>query len=176
MMELIFFGVQGNYAFGSNWKLNYVHKPRLLNHRGKLHWPKPSPNHKIWLHSDWRLNENLPLLNHKAPGRHFHFAPIGSTACFHHPLLIPLFNRLESYPFITPPLYPLTCHDAPIPHRETIRGQIKLSWALPLWNATKNRDWCAAALLPPLNIYPHFFFFSSSPLLILSSTPTTFFS
>lgn len=37
---------------------------------------------------------------------------MGTDTCFHHSAY-PLFNRLESYPYITPLLYHFICHDFP---------------------------------------------------------------
>lgn len=81
-------GFRWNWSniFRSNWKSFQFHSLCDVNHRRNYVDQKPVPNHKIWLHWDWKLNENLPQLNWNTPGRPFHFVPLAmrTDTCFYH--------------------------------------------------------------------------------------------
>lgn len=136
-----------------------------------LLWLEPGSNHKIWLCCEWIkiacLTTKhqidifiLPLLLWKP----IHVLIIHSLSPFQSSWVLSL-----HYP-TAPTFYMPRCS---MRHRETIWGEIMLSWALALWNATKNRGWFAAAELLPTKYFIAWLHISGfSPF----TTLTTFFS
>lgn len=125
-------------------------------------WESPQVSHWLGLDqiikSDYAVSEDWMkisclTINYKAPDRHFHFAPLAmeTNTCSHHPLPIPFSIIFPSLHYPTAPTFYMPW--CSVRHRETIWGEIMLSWALALWNATKNRDWFASAELLPTKYF-----------------------
>lgn len=116
------FGWKWNNVFTSNWISFQFHSLGYVNHQRNYTDQKPVPNHKIWLHCDWKLNENLPQLNWKAPGRPFHFVPLAmrTNTCFHHLLPIPFSIALSPILSLLLLLYMPQCFIMP---RERFEGR-----------------------------------------------------
>lgn len=85
--------------FNESEKLNEnhlnVHSQGYVNHRRNYTDQKPTPNQKIRLWHDWKLNENLPLLNWKALVWPY-YTPLTmqTNTGFYHPSLVTFFHQV----------------------------------------------------------------------------------
>lgn len=146
---------------------NFKSTALAVNHRRNCTGQSPY----LIIKSDYTVIEERMKISHCLTIKHqvdvfiLHHLAMGTNTCFHHPLPIPFSIALSPIPssLRRSILYMPWCS---ILHRETIWGEIMLSWALALWNITKNWGCFAGDVLLPTQYFSawllSFFFLDSA--------------